>query len=128
SLLRIFPIIVSRYDCPGAIVQLDGRISQCSGHTKLSERWSQCPQQHLFAVGAADDKARNQGAVAGQHFHPGRDVEQIRGLNGQALWKVKAGSEITLSSKRSEFIDQAGILLGLEKIVRAINSQAGRLA
>ena len=76
-------------------MQLQCGIGQNSADSKLGQSRPQRPQQHLLVAAATNDKATDQDAVSRQHFHSGRDVEQLNRRRNpdvvDVLFAIKSG-------------------------------------
>ena len=59
-------------------VQFQDRIGQRVGNTRLSQRRSDGPEEHMFRSGSRDDEAADANVVTGLNSHPRREIDGLR--------------------------------------------------
>src|SRR5207253_9104952 len=71
-------IIISGNQCPSAVVQFQGRISQCVGNPILSELRANSTHNHPLWLSSLDDEPANHHVVARLHKGASTDVAEHR--------------------------------------------------
>ena len=80
--LRSLPIIISGNQCPSAVVQFQGRISQCVGNPILSELRANSTHNHPLWLSSSDNESPNHHIVTRLHKGASTDVAELRCSGG----------------------------------------------
>src|SRR5437660_11913012 len=89
--LRSLPIIISGNQCSSAIVQFQGRISQCVGNPILSELRANSTHNHPLRLSSSDNESHNHHIVTRLHKGATTDVPELECSGGYGRDRTGTG-------------------------------------